>query len=90
VHTLAALARDITAAPRCRDCWYTQQVTRSINAYKCANYVPQLPPKQRAAWAAAAATLAPMFPRFGANESAGVRGGGRPGGRGTPGGRLIH
>ena len=33
------LTRDVAASPRCRDCWYTQQVVRSINAYKCASYL---------------------------------------------------
>ena len=108
MHALAALARDVAASPRCRDCWYTltltltlaltltltltrytQQLVRSINAYRCASYVPQLPAKQHAAWSAAAAALAPMFPRFGANDSAarpGARGGGR-GGRAAAGGK---
>ena len=82
VHALAALARDVAASPRCRDCWYTQQIVRSINAYKCASYVPQLPAKQHATWTAAAAVLAPMFPRFGASHSVGTRPGMRSGGRG--------
>ena len=51
-----------------------------------------LPPPQRAAWSAAAASLAPLFPRFGTNESAGSSrfvgiGGGGEDGRGGPGGK---
>ena len=96
VHALAALARDVAASPRCRDCWYTQQIVRSINAYKCASYVPQLPAKQHATWTAAAAALAPMFPRFGASVSSDTVGTSRPrtsgggrgrGGRGAAGGK---
>jgi len=88
VHTLVALAKDVAASPRCRGCWYTQQLVRSINAYKCASFVPQLPAKQHAAWAAAAAALAPMFPRFGANESVrGTKGRGRGGRSAAAGGK---
>ena len=47
--------------------------------------MPNLPPPQRAAWVAAAAALAPIFPRFGANESGGAKAGGGEDGRGGAG-----
>ena len=82
-HALASLARDVATSPHTRDCWYTQQLVRSVNAYKCAAYVPQLPAAPRAAWTAAAATLAPMFPRFAADGEGAAGGGGGGGGGGA-------